>query len=153
MRTKDPQREAVYEWEGEFADWNRQTLTLPAVRAYVRTACAKFGLPAPAVRSHKGKAMAYCMDDGSHMSFPDWCKNPAVALHEAAHYIADMLLGKRIQPHGPSWLGVYMWLLEEANVAPGEALRRSARKRGLRWVLTNPQQVARKARARLSDAA
>lgn len=129
---KDPQREAVYEWETEFRDWNRKTMTLAEVRDYVRTACAHYGLDAPPVRPLPGKQYAYCMGDGGHMGFSEWCRNPAVALHESAHFIT-LKLAPKAADHGPTWLGIYMWLLAKADVAPESALAASARKHGLKW--------------------
>lgn len=139
MDHADPQKEAVYDWEGEFLDWNRQTLTLPSVRSYVRTACAHYGLKAPSVHRHEGKA--YAFSNGALVSFPDWCMNPAVALHEAAHYITDQLYGTSLQDHGKTWLGIYMWLLESAHIAPPEALRASARRYKLKWRVISPGQA------------
>ncbi len=129
---KDPQKEAVYDWEGEYRDWNRKTLSLSDVRAFVHTACAYYGVPPLPVRHHTGRAYAFSSDGGDsgkpYISVPDWCMNPAVALHEAAHYITDTLFGNELQAHGPTWLGVYLWLLERAAVAPRSALRASMRK-------------------------
>jgi hypothetical protein len=122
---KDPQRDAVYDWEGEFRDWNRKTLSLSDVRAFVRTACAYYGVKPPSVHHHTGRA--YAFTQGRKLSFPDWCMNPAVALHEAAHYIADQLFGNELQDHGETWLGIYLWLLEKAAVAPRKALTASMR--------------------------
>lgn len=143
---KDTQQEAVYDWEGEFLDWNRQTLTLSSVRSYVRTACAHYGLRAPAVKHHSGNALAFYVDDGSMMSFPDWCMNPAVSLHEAAHHIVTQHFGKSVQDHGPTWLGVYMWLLETAGIAPRSALQTTARRRKLRWRAMPPEKMPKRAR-------
>lgn len=67
------------------------------------------------------------------MSFSRKGKNAATALHEAAHLIAHDLYGDRGQDHGPTFLGVYMWLLETAGVAPRIALHATARAHGLRW--------------------
>ena len=133
MPEKDPQREAVYEWETEFRDWNRQTLTLQETRQYVKTACAYYGLEAPPVRPTEGKKeWAYMMGDGAHMAFSEWCRNPAIALHESAHFIT-LKLAPTAADHGPTWLGIYMWLLAKAVVAPPEALAASARKYKLKW--------------------
>lgn len=134
----DPQRERVYEWETEFADWNRKTMTLPEVRAYVSTSCAHYGLEAPPVRPLPGKQYAYCMGDGDHMGFSEWCRNPAIALHESSHFIV-LKLSPKSQDHGPTWLGIYMWLLEEARIAPASALTASARKHGLKWRFSPPK--------------
>lgn len=142
---KDPQRDAVYDWEGEFRDWNRKTLPLHLVKKYVQDACAHYGLPAPTVKGHPGKAYAFYKpkDDysGEVISFAGWCQNPAVALHEAAHYIVLHHFGTDVQDHGPIWLGVYLWLLQRAGIAPQEALYASARKWKLRWRETPPERA------------
>lgn len=147
---KDPQRDAVYDWEGEFRDWNRRTLPLRLVKKYVQDACAHYGLPAPTVKGHPGKAYAFYKpkDDysGELISFAGWCQNPAVALHEAAHYIVLHHFGKDVQDHGPIWLGVYLWLLQRAGIAPQEALRASARKWKLRWRDMPPERVVKRQR-------
>src|SRR5580658_2366996 len=107
-------------------------MTLQEVRDYVKTACAYYGLEAPPVRPLPGKQYAYCMGDGDHMGFSEWCRNPAVALHESAHFIT-LKLAPKAADHGPTWLGIYMWLLQKAVVAPPEALAASARKYNLKW--------------------
>ena len=136
----DPHREAVYEWEDSWYDWGANTCSLTDCRALVRTACAHFKLPPPAVRQHNKAALSYCIP--AHMVISLQAvgsrpgrggKNPATALHEAAHYIAWKKYGERIQDHGQTFLGVYMWLLEEAKIAPSVALHASARSHGLRW--------------------
>lgn len=128
----DSQAATVYEWESEFADWNRRTDSIRRIRSYVRTACAHYGLKAPAVRNHGGKTWPYCAEDGSHISFSQWGQNVAVALHEAAHFIV-LKLAPRAKDHGPTWLGVYLWLLNESGTAPTAALAASARAHGLHW--------------------
>lgn len=60
-------------------------------------------------------------------------KNMAVAMHEAAHHIVFKLCGWRVKDHGPTFLGVYLWLLEKSGVAPKAALHASARVFKLRW--------------------
>lgn len=147
----DPQQSAVYAWERTYADWNRETLTLPGVRGFVQAACHEFGIEPPSVKTHKGKQYAYSWGDKT--SFNAEGKNPPTALHEAAHYITDTLLGTAIEPHGPEWLGVFMWLLLEAKVAPRPALEASARSHGLKWLKLDPAKVSKRASARLRAAA
>lgn len=91
-------------------------------------------MPPPPVRQHAGNATTFTLDDGSLISFNRVHKNPAIALHEAAHYICDRLFeGKQLHIHGPTWLGIYMMLLETGRVAPKVALHSTARAHGLRW--------------------
>lgn len=137
---KDPQRKRVYAWEGGFCDWVRSTLTLAEARAVVRWACDKYGLPCPTVSQHMHAGDSYSQADGSVTKGPLISfkaadqKNPAVALHEAAHYIHDAIFGDKGVHHSAEWLGIYLWLLEGYRVAPRTALLASARAARLRWV-------------------
>lgn len=141
MSALDPQQNAVYAWERQFADWNRQTLNIRQVRSHVLAACRLYNLEPPPVKLHKGRAWAFSYCDGSLISFPRWCCNPAIAMHETSHYIADRLF-PRSQCHGPTWLGIYLGLLAKARVAPSTALEPSARAAGLRWIEIKPEMVS-----------
>lgn len=132
----DSQRDRVYAWETDWADWNRETLTLAKCRGYVAVACKLFGLDLPSVRQHKTKASSYSCTTATAavISFNLQHKNPAIALHEVAHYIHSRTAERPGQDHGPTWLGIYMALLILTQVAPKEALFATARKHKLRWV-------------------
>lgn len=139
---KDPQGAAVYAWEDEWVDWNRPTLSLTEVREYVHEACRVFGVEAPVVKQHDGPAMSFSLtarlSEDSVQAVVDFRidhKNPAIALHEAAHHICTVRHPRVTQDHGPTWLGIYMALLMLAKVAPKEALYATARKHKLRWKL------------------
>ncbi len=136
----DPQQKAVYSWETEWRDWNRETLTLSECRAAIYWACAKYDVGAPPVRQHNTKAYPWYDVKLHAMSFSSKGKNPATALHEAAHLIAYDYFGDRIQDHGPTFLGIYMWLLETARIAPRIALHATARAHGLKWRPMSPEQ-------------
>lgn len=133
---KDTQRDAVYAWETDWADWNRETLTLATCRGYIAVACKLFNLDLPTVRQHRTKAASYSCttETAAVISFHLQHKNPAIALHEAAHYIHSKTAKRPGHDHGPTWLGIYMTLLIVAQVAPKAALFATARKHGLRWV-------------------
>lgn len=137
----DPWQTAVYAFEGEWPAFNRGSLTLAECRTLVNAACEAYNVVPPPVRQHEGRGMSYSLDDGSLISLRLDHKNPAVVLHEAAHYITDRYFGKRCHDHGPTWQGVYFFLLARADIAPREALRASARTHGLRWRETGPQDL------------
>lgn len=152
---KDPQKKRVYAWEGCFCDWVRSTLTLRGARAAVRWASDKYGLPCPVIVQHEGKAESFSQADSGYVggppliSFQRGQKNPAVALHEAAHYIHDAIFGDKGPHHSAEWLGIYLWLLEGYRVAPRSALHASARAARLRWVATwtvSPKRLQRQGR-------
>ena len=67
------------------------------------------------------------------VSFSRRGKNVATALHEAAHIIVFDKFGDKPQDHGPTFMGVYLWLLTTAGVAPRIALEATARANGLKW--------------------
>jgi hypothetical protein len=140
-----PRRDKVYAWEGQWADWNRGTLTLRECRDIVAWACKKYHVPQPKVRQHQGKADSF--SQGDVISFRMSQRNPAIALHEAAHYIADSCLRPSLLDHSPQWLGIYLWLLEGYRVAPRSALWASLRAAKLRWTKTakvSPSRIGRK---------
>lgn len=136
----DPDARAVYAWEGSWAEWNEERLTLPQCRELIHLACKVYGLEPPAVRQYKGNtAYSYCAPKGSYIAFIPEHKNKAIVAHEAAHYIHDRLYGLRTEPdHGPIWRGIYFWLLSKLDVAPLVALKASAARYGLRWRMIKP---------------
>lgn len=118
--------------EKSFFDWNRETLTLPLVRVFVHAACRDYGLKPPAVRQHNTQGATYSRFP-DHISFQPRHKNPAIALHEVAHYICDSIFGDEPEDHGPEWLGIYLWLLEKFKVVPRIALHAEASALHLAW--------------------
>lgn len=143
MKRPDPWARAIYAWEGSWAEWNEERLTLPQCRELVRLACAAYGLPPPAVRQYKGTvAYSYSHPSGSYIAFIASHKNKAIAVHEAAHYIHDVSFGMRTEAdHGRRWQGIYFWLLRKVDVAPLVALKASARSYRLRWRELSPRRV------------
>jgi hypothetical protein len=133
----DPQKDALYAWEDSWLSWNLDALTLNECRVMVRTACRRMGVPYIVVLQHKGISEYDCIDGKIRLQSRGkrgrGGKNPSQVLHEVAHYVVFRRSGWRPQDHGPSFLGVYLWLLACAKVAPAIALEASARAAGLRW--------------------
>lgn len=136
---QDLQKEKLYEWEEEWKDWDRNTLKLKEMRATVRWACKKYHVSTPQVRQHKTREWSW-YKDGTYrggtakISFQHGQSNPAIALHETAHHIIYEICGETVEDHGREFLGVYLWLLIEAKVAPASALYPSARTASLRFL-------------------
>lgn len=143
---RDRQCEDAYTWESEFSDWNRQTATLIECRRHIETACAHYDVKPPRVVGHRGKEITFYqahenvqarfLEKGAAATVslrPDG-RNIPVALHESAHAIASVWLPWSVEAHGREWLGIYLWLLEAAGVAPSVALEASARKHNLKWL-------------------
>lgn len=139
----DPQQKRVYAWEREWIDWNTNTLSIQQCRQIIEQACELFGVDPPTVRSHKGRYWSWQQEDlidlqDSGDDSPGYGQmNKAVALHEAAHYI-HWKRGGRGQTHGPTWLGIYMHLLQKFRVAPWLALWVTASVRKLKWAACAP---------------
>lgn len=141
----DPQKDALYEWEDSFWGWNRNLVSLAECRRYVETACAYYRVRPPKVTQHHVCSISWSIPSESVISLQAKGSKPGkggrnipTALHEAAHHIVYWTFGERVQDHGPTFLGVYLWLLEKADVAPAAALWGSAKGKGLRWRLMPP---------------
>lgn len=120
-------------------------------REAVHWACKKYGIEPPAVRQHAGTAYSY--SQGAPINVISFRKkdqvNPAVALHEAAHYICDTIFGNKLADHSPEWMGIYLWLAEGWRLAPRAALHASARAKRIRWTATwvvSPKRLRRQRR-------
>jgi hypothetical protein len=136
----DPQQDSIYRWEGSWKAWNRAELTVTECRSAIAWACDQYGVAPPRVKQHAGKSYPWCDVEKRVVSFSLKGKNVATALHEAAHLIVSDIFGDRVQDHGPTFLGVYMWLLETAGVAPRIALHATAHAHGLKWRQRSPGQ-------------
>lgn len=145
---KDPQKKRVYAWENSWFDWNRCNLTLTECRAVVSWACELYGLKTPRVTQHVDRSYSFCTSGPKpHISFRADQKNASVALHEAAHLICDTIFGPDLDDHCPQWMGIYLWLLEGARIAPRTALHASAKARRIKWVqtwLVSPKRLGRR---------
>lgn len=146
MDAEDPQKAALYAWEEAWGPWNYNSLTLTECRAYIEHACRLYDVEAPRVRQHRTKAYSWChvtmgvisMQGGKHRARGG--RNPSQCLHEVAHWIVFKKWGDKPQDHGRTFLGVYLWLMAEARLAPPTALVASAREFNLQWREMRPDQ-------------
>lgn len=137
----DSQKNRAYAWESSFKSFNEHSVPRLRLRRLIRSAERRYRIPPVTiefmerVRKHKRYAkIASEYIPETHTITLGWNDhNYAIALHEVSHAIVDYILGYELEPHGPHWLGVYMWLLGWAKVAPTEALEASARVHGLTW--------------------
>ena len=148
---EDSQQRAVYAWEGLWHGWVNKSASQQAVRKAIRRAERLYRIPKTCISFYTksknkegvrlGSRFDYVHPVGCIQLRPEHC-NIASGLHEAAHAVMAALLGwtpKGIEDHGPQWLGVYLFLLADAGLAPRVALEASARDAGLRW--TSPAKV------------
>lgn len=147
MDAADPQKDGVYSWEDGHHGWNLNTHTLPYLRGLIRQACERYGVEPPYVTVHMKCSLSYSAPADMVISLQGIGTkpgrgglNPATALHEAAHHVVYWMWGSRPQDHGPTFLGLYIELLEAFGILHSKA---EAKEWGLRW-----RQVVRKARPR-----
>lgn len=133
----DPQKDRLYSWEEGQAGWMQNTHGLPYLKGLVRRACALYGVEPPDVHVHWKCSISYVIPADGVMSLQGVGTkpgrgglNPPTALHEAAHHVVYWLWGSRPQDHGPTFLGVFIALLEAFGVPYDEP---AAREWGLKW--------------------
>jgi hypothetical protein len=145
----DVQRDKLYAWEAKWGYWNKSVNPLSELRQYVHTACAYYGIPPPRVKSHGGRAYSWYQADENYahtttVRAGGKCRsvisfnrerglNIPTALHEAAHAIASILFPWEMADHDPRFVGIYLWLLVKAKVAPRSALEASLTAAGVSW--------------------
>lgn len=139
MAKREDQRDRVYQFEDDWPAWNRNQLTIAQCRTLIRSACDHYRVTYPVVKQHKVRSMSWCIPAMKLISLqgagPEnkGGKNSATSLHEASHHIAYQLHGSRIDDHGPTFMGIYLHLLDKAHVAPLPALKAQLRHRGVKW--------------------
>jgi hypothetical protein len=133
------QRSRIYKWESEWSDWNRQTLSLKKCRKLIHAACKLFDLKMLPVVKRSEEQFSYHRKAGE-IGLLKQHQTPAVALHEAAHYIVFQTDGRH--GHDELFMGVYLVLLAHFRIAPRDALEHSLRKRKIKWI-----QVKKKGRS------
>lgn len=133
MAKPDPQRARIYAYE--YAQgWDKSTTSFKKISALIKRACKHFNVEPPEVRLHDSDELSYSIPELNIISMQKrGGLSPQIALHEVAHHICFMLCGHRAQDHGPSWLGIYIYLLERSKVAPDD-MREQLRSMKLRWV-------------------
>lgn len=157
----DPQEQRAYAWENSFTKAAKPAYTPAEMRAAVERACRSYRVPAPQVHCVKrdkrnGKLLtSYSQADCRLIQIRPRHMTLDVALHEAAHFICDWILGWDLEIHGPQWLGIYMNLLVRFRVMPVSALIVTAKEKGLQWTplwRVSPRHIRCMNRARVREA-
>jgi hypothetical protein len=133
----DPQRNEVYAWERKF-DQLFLDHAMPYRKAHKLAAAmaAAYGVRKPRLswrRARKERWIAAAW--GDEMVEVNTTKadfTAALVAHEMAHVITHAY-GILEPDHGPTWMGVYLWLLDHFKVVPKCASEPSARKAGLKF--------------------
>lgn len=129
----DPQRQKVYDWEHQWDDWNKKRISLKECRDHLHAACEMYGVDEPTL-SPVGDCWGfsgYWQKENAIVLVRDH-QNAASVLHEATHCILNTVAPKA-QDHGPTFAGVFIYLLVAAELCPAEAIYASARKAGVKW--------------------
>lgn len=132
---KDPQRKRVYEWQWEWRDWNKANISLERAIKVVEHSCKIWKVPPPNAVERMSRKKGYSSYNDGHRTIRllPVHMNTAMALHEVAHHIKEVRFGTAGGDHGPEWLGIFVDLLVDWNVAPREAIEASLTARGLKW--------------------
>ena len=130
--THDPQAEKAYDWEASFAHSTVKGFAkIHQARRWIRWACKKYKVPPPIVIEQlKTRQFSAYRPYDHRIWIHHKHSNIWTALHEAAHAISRHLFDDGT--HGPKWLGIYIYLLSTAGIAPYVALSKSAKAMGLR---------------------
>ena len=113
-KVRDSQRAAVYRWEKSLAGVtvHAESMTLEQCRDLIGKVWRRYAYgPMPNVADGRGTRKAY--GSKSRISLPRWSRNPTVVLHETAHALVQLHLGKKVAGHGPEFARVFLGLLEE----------------------------------------
>lgn len=134
----DPQREQVYRWERKFYGTIFQHEIKPrALHKLVRDMAACYGIKKPTIlKSRLGtKGMLMAQADGAdsiELNESVLAYTGHLIAHEMAHVVCHAH-GVEGPQHGPTFMGVYLWLLDKFNIVPACASLPSARKAGLKF--------------------
>jgi hypothetical protein len=129
----DPQLKPLYAWE-ERNGWNDSTISFKSAKKHIIDACNYYKVVIPEVRLHATRNLPYASQHNNFISLQrDRYLNVPVSLHEAAHHIVWQKYGARPQDHGPTFLGIYLHLLEKAKITLPGGLRASAKAAKLKW--------------------
>lgn len=131
----DPQKDALYAWEDTWRYFGERTCTRAQARRFVRKLARIWRVPMPTMRFLRRGVKEWSSMTGPLMVVNyDHC-NEAILAHEMAHYVTDSNYDVlTIAAHGPEFVGVYLEMLLEAQVAPRVALEASLRDKGIKWV-------------------
>lgn len=137
-----------YKWQWEFSNiFDKPAITLHRTRWAIRKACDMWKVPYPVVAQTKDKEASHYLCDTEkvkqtariellpiHMNLP-------VALHEVAHHIQAYRFpeANKEDDHGPTWLGIYISLLDAFYVIPRHASEPSLKSKGLSFKRLNPR--------------
>jgi hypothetical protein len=135
LAKKDRQCARVYSWGWSFADWNIKTLTKRQCRKWVKWCLKQFHLKkgsSPAVVFPPRAKYSSFEPEYHELQLIKKHRNIPMVLHETAHYVQSILYGKTTEDHGPEFMGIWLYLLEAAQLCPKGTLTASAKSKGIK---------------------
>lgn len=119
----DYQQNEVYAWEDQFLGAKNATSPEGYFRGVLRAICKAYRVPRPVIRAMpKGKfyqdAAALCWADNGALYFRRGYRSVLTLCHELSHWVLDHYGYPDIGHHGPRFVGVYLYMLQGAQVMP-----------------------------------
>lgn len=119
----DYQQMEVYAWEDQFFSAKMSTAPERHFRGILRDICDSYDVPRPKVRAMPKGAeysdtAAFCWAEAGALYFRRGYRSILILCHEMAHWILDHYGYPDIGHHGPRFMGIYLYLLAEAQVLP-----------------------------------
>jgi hypothetical protein len=133
----DYQREEVYDWEKLFHSVKCNTADTAWFDKNLAVFCRRYKVKPPKVIKRMPKKWEHCAGvcyyKQGTIHFAKGYQSMLVMCHEMAHWVLDSYGYGDIGPHGPRFMGVYLWMLSAAHVMPLDVGKYSARKAGLKF--------------------
>ena len=131
----DPQREEVYRWEKKCGTlWYLHGMKMGEARSLLRLMCKRYLVPTPRFKTVEDAPYTAAAHGDVLVEVNRQRAKPTALLvaHEAAHIICHNLAVDE-PDHGPTWLGVYIDLLDHFKILPRCMTEPSARKAKLKF--------------------
>ena len=123
---RDQQRSKVYAWERKHLQGSTDVrLELREIQQLINRVARHYKTKAPRVTDGRGRRVACWSPWQFAIKLPRWARTRVVALHEAAHWIEDVLYGDRAA-HGREFVSIFMYLLVKYHGADRSELARTA---------------------------
>ena len=140
----DPQQHEVYRWERKYAQlFFSHAMPYKKAHGLAAAMANAYGIPKPRLSWRRARKESYvAIAEGDEVIEVNTTKADFTSIlvaHEMAHVIAHAY-GVLEPAHGPTWLGIYLWLLDRFLIIPKCASVPSAKAAGLKF--KHPDKVA-----------
>ena len=112
-RTRDNQKNKVYDWENEHVPVTGEELSLAQCEQLIHQALVWWFrdsmVSMPLIKNGKGTRIA--RGGATTINLPRWARNYGVVLHETSHCLVDRMGHNKDGGHGPYFMRTYIELL------------------------------------------